>query len=130
MSYLYIFCSYSNGDFCFTGTPCTEEQGYPDTDDSTDDANSSGGQDCVPFQVTITADAWPNEISWVVNNIETEELVAQGGNDELVSGEPIDYAVECINNRKGCYAVSCVKYLMSATARHALVKLLLRSRLC
>eukprot|EP00804_Cyclotella_cryptica_P010703 CCRYP_005498-RC/>CCRYP_005498-RC protein AED:0.05 eAED:0.05 QI:373/0.81/0.91/1/0.54/0.58/12/4229/1098 len=93
-----------NGDFCFTGTPCTEEQGYPETDDSTDGGGSSGGQDCVPFQVTITADAWPNEISWVVNNTETEELVANGGNDDLVSGEPFDYPVECINNRKGCYA--------------------------
>lgn len=66
----------------------------------------------------------------MVNNTETKELVAQGGNDELVSGEPIDYPVECINNRKGCYAVSCMKYVMSAAARHVHVKLLLLSRFC
>lgn len=94
----------SEGDFCFTGTPCTEEMGYPETDDATDDDGQ--GQACVPFQVTITADAWPNEISWVVNNTETEELVAKGGNDELVSGEVYNYPVECINYRKGCYEVS------------------------
>jgi hypothetical protein len=94
-----------DGDFCFTGTPCTEENGYPETDDGTDD-DGGGGQSCVPFEVTITADAWPNEISWVVNNTETDEVVAQGGNNDLVSGEPYDYPVACINYRKGCYEVS------------------------
>lgn len=78
--------------------------GYPETDDATDDGGA--GQACVPFQVTITADAWPNEVSWVVNNTETEELVAKGGNDDLVPGDAYDYPVECINYRKGCYAVS------------------------
>ena len=100
----------SDGDFCFTGTTCTEEMGYPETDDATDDGGA--GQACVPFQVTITADAWPNEVSWVVNNTETEELVAKGGNDDLVPGDAYDYPVECINYRKGCYAVSITAIIL------------------
>ena len=107
----------SDGEFCFTGTPCTEEMGYPETDDATDD--DGGGQACVPFQVTITADAWPNEISWVVNNTETEELVAKGGNDDLVAGETYDYPVECINYRKGCYEVSTTKKNMLNALRYS-----------
>jgi len=61
-----------------------------------------GGEACVPFEVTIVADHWPKETSWVVTNTEVGDVVAEANSDDLVPGEPVTFA-ECINNRAGCY---------------------------
>ena len=56
----------------------------------------------MPFKITIVADHWPKETSWVIEDTELGGVLAQGGSDDLVPGEEVDW-VECINNRNGCY---------------------------
>ena len=55
---------------------------------------------CVPFEVTVVADDWPQEISWTLKN-ETGDVVAEGTHDDLVPGEPFVW-LDCIN-KKECY---------------------------
>ena len=100
-----------DGEHCYSLTPCTEEMGYPDSFyESDENTSSSGGGGnsandgaCVPLIVTITADYWPKENSWIVENTETGEIIAEGNNDILVPDEAVRYPVECINNKLGCY---------------------------
>mmetsp|Transcript_47574 Transcript_47574/g.101088 ORF Transcript_47574/g.101088 Transcript_47574/m.101088 type:complete len:1167 (+) Transcript_47574:165-3665(+) len=93
---------------CFSMTPCTEELGYPEDYGLVDGGGSGGsngnegGEACVPFVVTIVADHWPKETSWTVENTEIGGIIAEGGNDDLVPGTPVEF-VECVNNRNGCY---------------------------
>jgi hypothetical protein len=84
--------------------------GYPDAEDGDNvnvtgtEGDSAGEPDaCVPFEVTITADHWPKETSWTVEDLKTGDVLAEGGNDALVPGEEASYPVECINNKFGCY---------------------------
>ena len=97
-------------EHCYSLTPCTEEKGYPDSyyendeDTGTDGGGSSGEPEaCVPFEVTITADYWPKETSWTVEDTKTGDIIAEGGNDILVPGETANYPLKCINNKFGCY---------------------------
>jgi len=95
-----------DGEFCFAQTPCKEEKGYPEGyfgSDEGDDGEDKGGHACVPFEVTITADAWPAETTWEVKDLEMEEIIAEGTNDNLESGKAVD-VLECINYKQGCYA--------------------------
>lgn len=63
---------------------------------------SEGGEACVPFEVTIVADHWPKETSWVIEDTQVGDIVAEGTNDDLKPGEPVKF-LECVNNRGGCY---------------------------
>lgn len=97
-------------EHCFSMTPCTEEKGYPDSYYDDDDAVEADGggkpgepEACVPLEVTITADHWPKETSWIVEDIKTGDILAEGGNDVLVPGEATSYPVKCINNKFGCF---------------------------
>ena len=56
----------------------------------------------MPFKVTIVADYWPKETSWLVENTELGDIIAEGNNKDLIPGEPVEW-VECVNNRNGCY---------------------------
>jgi len=91
---------------CFSGTPCTEELGYPEdyglAGGGDGSSGSEGGEACVPFKVTIVADHWPKETSWLVENTELGDIIAEGNNKDLIPGEPVEW-VECVNNRNGCY---------------------------
>jgi hypothetical protein len=96
-------------EHCYSMTPCTEEKGYPDSyyeneeETAGEGSNSGESEACVPFEVTVTADYWPKENSWVVENTKTGEIIAEGTNDPLVPGEAVKYPVKCINDRLGCY---------------------------
>lgn len=98
-------------EHCYSLTPCTEEKGYPDSFYENEDGtigNNGGGNSnqaaaCVPFEVTITADYWPKETSWSVEDTKRGEVIAAGVNDILVPGEAVKYPVECINDKLGCY---------------------------
>ncbi|KAL3776900.1 hypothetical protein ACHAW5_011022 [Stephanodiscus triporus] len=90
---------------CFTLTPCKEEMGYPEEfglSNGTNAAAGGGTEACVPFTVTIVADNWPKEISWVVKNIDMNETVAEGDNENLIPGKPVEYN-ECLKSKMGCY---------------------------
>ena len=63
---------------------------------------SEGGEACVALEVTIVADHWPKETSWLVVDTEVGDIVAEGNNDDLAPGKPANY-LECVNNRNGCY---------------------------
>lgn len=95
-------------EHCYSMTPCTEEKGYPDSyyeneEETAGEGNSGESEACVPFEVTVTADYWPKENSWVVENTKTGDIIAEGTNDLLVPGEAVKYPVKCINDRMGCY---------------------------
>jgi len=92
---------------CFSLTPCTEERGYPEEYGLSDPGaggvgGNNGDGSCVTLKVTIVADHWPKETSWVVKNAEIGDIVAEANSDDLVPGEPVEY-FECVNNRNGCY---------------------------
>ena len=79
--------------------------GYPEEfglSNGTNAAAGGGSEACVPFTVTIVADNWPKEISWVVKNIDMNETVAEGDNENLLPGEPVEYN-ECLKSKMGCY---------------------------
>lgn len=86
---------------CFSMTECEEERGYPEEFGGAN-VTTTGEEECVPFQVTIVSDNWPKEISWMVVNIDMNETIAEGTNDDLVPGEAVDYD-ECFKSRLGCY---------------------------
>ena len=98
-------------EHCYSLTPCTEERGYPDSfyENEEGTAGTGGGGSsgqsgaCVPFEVTITADYWPKENTWTVENTKSGEVIAEGENDLLIPGEAVKYPVECINDKLGCY---------------------------
>eukprot|EP00986_Skeletonema_menzelii_P019060 scaffold27058_cov151-Skeletonema_menzelii.AAC.4 len=98
-------------EHCYSLTPCTEEKGYPDSyyENEEGTAGTGGGgssgqsEACVPFEVTITADYWPKENSWAVENTKTGEVIAEGNNDILEPGVAVKYPVKCINDKLGCY---------------------------
>jgi hypothetical protein len=100
-----------DGEHCYSLTPCTEEKGYPDSfyeneeNTGTEGGGGSSGESeaCVPFEVMITADYWPKENSWTVEDIKSGDVIAEGLNDILVAGEEVKYPVKCINNKLGCY---------------------------
>ena len=56
----------------------------------------------MPLQVTVVADHWPKETTWVVVDTVTEKVLVEGLNDDLIPGEPVEW-LECINNKLGCY---------------------------
>ncbi len=60
----------------------TTSQGNVDGDDNDESS-------CVKTVVTITADNWPQEITWNIINVDTGEEVAVGINDDLVPLEPL-----------------------------------------
>ena len=93
-----------SGEECFAQTPCTEEMGYPEDGGINGTTAEDGDKaECVPFEVTITSDQWPKEISWLVEDTESGEIVVEGTSDVLIPGEAVKYE-ECVNNRGGCYA--------------------------
>jgi hypothetical protein len=104
-------------EHCFAQTPCTEEKGYPDSPNQneqntgTEGGGSSGepeAEACVPFEVTITADKWPKENSWIVEDLKSGDVIAEGKNDILVAGKEVEYPVKCINNKSGCYMFTII----------------------
>lgn len=66
-------------------------------------AEDGGSELCVPFEVTITSDQWPKEVSWLVKDTDLGDVVIEGTSDVLIPGEPVTYQ-ECVNKRGGCYA--------------------------
>ena len=61
-----------------------------------------GGEACVPLEVTIIADHWPKETSWVVKTTDFGDVVAEANSDGLDPGKAVKF-IECVNNRNGCY---------------------------
>jgi hypothetical protein len=95
-------------EHCFSLTPCTEEMGYPE-EYGLDGGGMNeigggvgGGEACVPLEVTIIADHWPKETSWVVKTTDFGDVVAEANSDGLDPGKPVKF-IECVNNRNGCY---------------------------
>lgn len=79
--------------------------GYPEEfglSNGTNAAAVEGDDACVTFTVTIVADNWPKETSWLVKNIDMNETIAEGDNENLVPGEPVVYN-ECFKSKMGCY---------------------------
>lgn len=68
---------------------------------STEDSNEEEvDEECIDFKVVITADDWPAETSWSIVQVlddgsTTEDLLAEGTNDPLISGEAVEYH-ECL----------------------------------
>ena len=58
-----------------------------------EDNDDSEPEECIDFKVVITADDWPAETSWAVTL--DGEVIAEGSNDRLVSGEAVEYT-ECL----------------------------------
>jgi hypothetical protein len=78
--------------------------GYPEEGGINGTAAEDGGNEaCVPFEVTITSDQWPKEITWLVEDTEVGEIIIESTSDILIPGEPVKYR-ECVNKRGGCYA--------------------------
>ena len=79
--------------------------GYPEEfglSNGTNAAAVEGDVACVTFTVTIVADNWPKETSWLVKSIDMNETIAEGDNENLVPGEPVEYN-ECFKSKMGCY---------------------------
>lgn len=97
------------GEFCFAYTGCTEERGYPNgrppmrseaNSTTVDQDDDDVSEECVDFKVVITADDWPAETSWIVTQVlddgsTSDDSIAEGTNDPLVSGEAVEYT-ECL----------------------------------
>lgn len=78
--------------------------GYPEEGGINGTSAEDGSSElCVPFEVTVTSDQWPKEISWRVIDTDLGEIVIEGTSDVLIPGEPVTYQ-ECVNKRGGCYA--------------------------
>ena len=90
-----------------------EDYGLGEGGGKTEDATLGGDGGCVPLRITINADHWPKETSWVIKNTafdattfddeeEDHSIIAQGSPDDLVPGDSVTF-LECVNNRNGCY---------------------------
>lgn len=58
-----------------------------------EDDDDADPEECIEFKVIITADDWPAETSWGVTL--DGEVIAEGSNDLLVSGEAVEY-IKCL----------------------------------